>query len=66
MQPQHAPGQRLDVQGRRSDDNVAVQTYGSNGGSNQRWKTIALGNDIYELEPQCAPASAWISARSTA
>lgn len=54
LEPQHAPGQRLDVRAFSTADKAIVELYSSNGGTNQRWKFIDRGNSMYELEPQHA------------
>lgn len=54
LEPQHAIGKRLDVNGNNTADRASVEIYQSNGGNNQRWKFIDKGNSIYELEPQHA------------
>jgi glucose/arabinose dehydrogenase len=54
LEPQHAIGKRLDVNGGNTADKASVEIYQSNGGNNQRWKLIDKGNNVYELEPQHA------------
>lgn len=55
LEPQPAPGQRLDVRGVSTADGTIVELYQRNGGGNQRWTFIARGNGLYELEPRHAP-----------
>ena len=55
LEPQSAPGQRLDVRALSKDNEAVVELYRSNSGPNQRWKFIDRGNGVYELEPQHAP-----------
>jgi hypothetical protein len=40
LEPQHAIGKRLDVEGSSTSDGAKVQTYWSHGDPNQRWKLI--------------------------
>lgn len=54
LEPQHAPGQRLDVRAVSTENRAIVELYQSNSGANQRWKFIDKGNGIYELEPRHA------------
>ncbi len=54
MEPQHALGNRLDVQGNSAENGAFVNMYTRNGNLNQKWKFISLGNDTYLIEPQNA------------
>ena len=55
MQPQHSLRLRLDVRNVSTRNSALVDGFPSNGGANQRWKFISLGNDVWEIEPQHAP-----------
>lgn len=54
LEPQHAPGKRLDVNAASAENGTLVNMYTRNGNSNQKFKFISLGNDIYLIEPQNA------------
>ena len=54
LEPQCAPGKRLDVAGASSSNGANVQIYQENGDAAQSWKIEAVGGGYYELEPQCA------------
>ncbi len=54
LEPQCAPGKRLDAKGAKTANGTNVQIYQQNGGSNQRWKVVDEGNGYYELIPQHA------------
>ena len=55
LEPQHAPGNRLDVRGVSTANRTLVDMFRRNGNANQQWKFISQGGDIYEIEPQHAP-----------
>ena len=55
LEPQHAPGNRLDVWEVSTANRARVGMFRRNGNANQQWKFISQGNDIYEIEPQHAP-----------
>jgi|GEM_PF-704526 len=57
LEPQNAPGKRLDVRNGDSTDGTQVQIYTYNNSPAQKWRLIAVDatNGIYSLEPQHAP-----------
>jgi glucose/arabinose dehydrogenase len=54
MEPQHAPGQRLDVRGGGTANSTLVDMFVRNGGLNQQWKFINISGDVFYIEPQNA------------
>ena len=54
LEPQCAPGKRLDVAGARTANGTNIHLWQQNGNSAQAWKVMDQGNGYYELEPQCA------------
>jgi hypothetical protein len=55
LEPQCAPGMRLDVNNAGNSNGTNVWIWGFNGTAAQRWKLIDVGGGYFELEPQCAP-----------
>jgi hypothetical protein len=51
LEPQNAPGMRLDAAGGGSGPTNAL-IWEDNNGSNQRWTLISVGGGIYRLQPQ--------------
>jgi GH43 family beta-xylosidase len=56
LEPQNAPGMRLDVTGAVDADGTNALLYHQNGNSAQDWKFVDVGGGYYELIPQCAPS----------
>lgn len=54
LEPQHAPGMRLDVSGAFDVDSANVQIWTDNNSSAQSWRMLLQGDGTYELVPQCA------------
>ena len=54
LEPQHAIGKRLTVNGSGTADGTEAQIGTANGATSQAWKVISVGNNIYELSPQHA------------
>jgi hypothetical protein len=57
IEPAHAAGKRLDVQGAATANGSAVVIYDDHSGANQRWKAISHGSGIYSFQPQHATGS---------
>lgn len=51
LEPENAPGMRLDVAGGGSGPADAI-IWGDNNGSNQRWRIVSVGGGIFRLQPQ--------------
>ena len=58
IEPAHAAGKRLHVQGAGTANGTAVVIYDDQNGAYQRWKAISLGSGIYSFQPQNATGSA--------
>jgi hypothetical protein len=56
LEPQNAPGMRLDVTGAIDADGTNALLYRQNGNSAQDWKFVDVGGGYYEIIPQCAPS----------
>jgi hypothetical protein len=54
LEPQCAPGKRLDVSGGSSANGANVQSWERNGNAAQRWKAFSLASGLWSFEPQCA------------
>ena len=57
IEPAHAAGKRLHVQGAGTANGTAVVIYGDQSGAYQRWKAISHGSGIYSFQPQNATGS---------
>ena len=55
LEPQCAPGMRLDVYNAETSNGTDVWIYSFNGTPAQRWRLIDVGGGYFELEPQHAP-----------
>ena len=56
MEPQHNRQLRLDVRdGGNSPNSTLVDGYPRHGRTNQQWKFVSVGEDIYEIQPQNVP-----------
>ena len=55
IEPQHAPGKRLDVARESQANNTEIHIYDRHGRANQRWKALPVGDGTYRFEPQNAP-----------
>jgi hypothetical protein len=51
LEPENAPGMRLDVAGGGSGPADAI-IWGDSDGSNQRWRIVSVGGGIFRLQPQ--------------
>jgi hypothetical protein len=54
IEPSHASGKRLDVNGSNTSDGSYVQIWDDGNSNNQRWKFESQGNGLWEIIPQHA------------
>ncbi|UII23737.1 RICIN domain-containing protein [Fulvivirga ligni] len=54
LEPQCAPGKRLDVASGSNTNGANVQIYERNNNIAQAWQIVGVGNGLYEIIPQCA------------